>query len=203
MVAAKQKKRGKVNRSRTKLILIGAEGKNKTEKIYFSELFRNNKNYRVRFTTSNETDPVGIVESAVRYVGKEELDFKNGDLAFCLIDTDTNTAKQVQIDKAINLADSNHITLLLSNPCFEIWFLQHFRYSTKSYLTSDEVLRDLESYIPNYKKSLNIYSSIENKQAAAIEHAKKLEKYHTDLGRKKSDMACNPSTEAYKIVEIN
>ena len=40
MVATKQKKRGKVTRSRAKLVLIGAEGHNKTEKIYFNEVFR-------------------------------------------------------------------------------------------------------------------------------------------------------------------
>lgn len=203
MIATKQKKRGKINRFRTKLILICAEGKNKTEKIYFSELFRNNKKYRVRFTSSTETDPVGIVESAVQYINKEELNFNNGDLAFCVIDTDTNSSKQTQISEAITLADSNNIELLLSNPCFEVWFLQHFRYSTKSYLTSDEALKDLQSYIPNYKKNLNIYNTIADKQQLAIKHAKTLEKYHTDLGRKNKTMPCNPSTEIYKIVEIN
>ena len=65
MVATKQKKRGKVTRSRAKLVLIGAEGHNKTEKIYFNEVFRNKKKYRVRFTSSTETDPVGIVESTI------------------------------------------------------------------------------------------------------------------------------------------
>ena len=41
MAAVKQKKRGQVNRSRTKLLLIAAEGRNKTEKLYFHELFQN------------------------------------------------------------------------------------------------------------------------------------------------------------------
>ena len=85
MAAVKQKKRGQVNRSRTKLILIAAEGRNKTEKLYFHELFQNNKDYRVRFTSSTETDPVGIVASAVQYIQSEELDLKNGlarDLGF-------------------------------------------------------------------------------------------------------------------------
>ena len=40
MAAVKQKKRGQVNRSRTKLILIAAEGRNKTEKLYFHELLQ-------------------------------------------------------------------------------------------------------------------------------------------------------------------
>lgn len=105
MAAVKQKKRGQVNRSRTKLILIAAEGRNKTEKLYFHELFQNNKDYRVRFTSSTETDPVGIVASAVQYIQSEELDLKNGDLAFCAVDTDTDISKQGQINQARKLAE--------------------------------------------------------------------------------------------------
>lgn len=99
MAAVKQKKRGQVNRSRTKLILIAAEGRNKTEKLYFHELFQNNKDYRVRFTSSTETDPVGIVASAVQYIQSEELDLKNGDLAFCAVDTDTDMLKWGKMDR--------------------------------------------------------------------------------------------------------
>ena len=152
MAAVKQKKRGQVNRSRTKLILIAAEGRNKTEKLYFHELFQNNKDYRVRFTSSTETDPVGIVASAVQYIRSEELDLKNGDLAFCTIDTDTDISKQGQINQARKLAEKNGVELLISNPCFEVWFLQHFRYSTKSYASNDEVIRDLTTYYSGLQK---------------------------------------------------
>ena len=168
MAAVKQKKRGQVNRSRTKLILIAAEGRNKTEKLYFHELFQNNKDYRVRFTSSTETDPVGIVASAVQYIQSEELDLKNGDLAFCAVDTDTDISKQGQINQARKLAEKNGVELLLSNPCFEIWFLQHFRYSTKSYASNDEVIRDLTTYIPGYKKNANVYDLIAHAQARAV-----------------------------------
>ena len=202
MVATKQKKRGQVSRSRAKLILIGAEGRNKTEKIYFNELFRNRNDYRVRFTSSTETDPVGIVEATARFVKSEDLDFKNGDLAFCAVDTDTDLSKQDQIDRAVRLAEKNNIELLLSNPCFEVWFLQHFRYSTKSYMSNDEVLRELAGYIPDYKKSSNVYGLIESSQEQAIKHAKQLESHHANLGKKKGSMTCNPSTDAYKVLEV-
>ena len=201
MVATKQKKRGKVTRSRAKLVLIGAEGHNKTEKIYFNEVFRNKKKYRVRFTSSTETDPVGIVESTIRYIENEELDLEHGDMAFCTIDTDTDKSKQVQIDRAFKLADKNNIKLLLSNPCFEIWFLQHFRYSTK-YLSNEEVLKELTTYIPEYKKKSSVYDFIEKDQDDAIKRAKQLEKYHAELGIKKNSIECNPSTAVYKVLEI-
>ncbi len=202
MVAAKQKKRGQVNRSRTKMILIGTEGRNKTEKIYFNEFFRNSKNYKVRFPSSTETDPEGIVQSAIRFIRNEELDLSHGDLAFCVMDTDTDKSKQAQIDKALRLAEKNEIQVLLSNPCFEIWFLQHFRYSTKNYLSNDEVIKELAMYIQEYKKNSNVFDLLKNKQDDAVKRAKQLEKFHADLGRKQNSMECNPSTAVYKITEI-
>lgn len=202
MVAVKQKKRDRVNRSRTKLILMGTEGNNKTEKLYFTDLFRNNKSYRVRFTNSTDTDPIRIVEATARQIVKDDIDLKDGDLAFCAIDTDTNTEKQAQIDKAIELAKRQQIKVILSNPCFEIWFLQHFRYSTKAYTTSAEVIKELQTYMPNYKKNASIYVNIKKWQVDAVKRAKKLEKYHRELGRKRQDMMCNPSTEVYKVLEV-
>ena len=189
MAAVKQKKRGQVNRSRTKLILIAAEGRNKTEKLYFHELFQNNKDYRVRFTSSTETDPVGIVASAVQYIQSEELDLKNGDLAFCAVDTDTDISKQGQINQARKLAEKNGVELLLSN-------------STKSYASNDEVIRDLTTYIPGYKKNANVYDLVAHAQEHAVKRAKQLEQHHAELGRKKNSMECNPSTDAYKVLEI-
>ena len=202
MVAARQKKRGKVTRFRTKLVVIGAEGRNKTEKLYFMELFRNNKSYRVKFPTSTDTDPVRIVQAAVQYIRDEEIDQDNGDLVFCVVDTDTDPRKQNEINKAVKIADKHQVKMILSNPCFEIWFLQHYKYSTRSFATSDEVIRELKNHIPDYKKNVSVYAKIKDKQSDAIENAGKLEKYHEDLGRKKYDMECNPSTEVYKIVDV-
>ena len=122
-------------------------------------------------------------------------------MAFCTIDTDTDKSKQVQIDRAFKLADKNNIKLLLSNPCFEIWFLQHFRYSTK-YLSNEEVLKELTTYIPEYKKKSSVYDLIGKDQDDAIKRAKQLEKYHAELGIKQNSIECNPSTAVYKVLEI-
>ena len=49
MVArAKQKKRGQVSRHQKKLILIGAEGKNKTELQYFQQFNRTQDRYTIK-----------------------------------------------------------------------------------------------------------------------------------------------------------
>lgn len=197
-----QKKRGKVSKSRKKILLIGTEGKNKTEKNYFSHFNRMPENdYVIRFSTGNNTDPEGIVDNTVDTVKKEELNFKDGDLAFCVFDTDTGDEKQKQIDAAVIKASKKNVEIILSNPCFEIWFLQHFGYSTKEYKSNGEVLRTLEGFIPEYEKNSDPFVILNPLTAEAIRNSKKLEKYHDDLGHRSKSMERNPSTEVYKIIE--
>lgn len=52
----------------------------------------------------------------------------------------------------MKLARQNNISVFLSNPCFEIWYLLHFRYSTKLYGSNEEVIKELGSYISDYSK---------------------------------------------------
>ena len=68
--------------------------------------------------------------------------------------------------------------------------------------SNDEVIRDLTTYIPGYKKNANVYDLIAHAQAHAVKRAKQLEQHHAELGRKKNSMECNPSTDAYKVLEI-
>lgn len=71
MGRAKQVKRRLKHRTEKNIILIGAEGKNKTEKMYFTELgneFRDR--YLIKFAKGNSTDPVGIVKDTIKDSGK-------------------------------------------------------------------------------------------------------------------------------------
>ena len=38
------------------------------------------------------------------------------------------------------------IHLVISNPCFGIWYLLHKRYSTKKYDESEQVISELKNY---------------------------------------------------------
>ena len=68
--------------------------------------------------------------------------------------------------------------------------------------SNDEVIRDLITYIPGCKKNANVYDLIAHAQEHAVKRAKQLEQHHAELGRKKNSMECNPSTDAYKALEI-
>lgn len=196
-----QKQRGKIGKKRKKLILIGCEGKNKTEKNYFKEFNQRQKKYTIQSAKGNRTDPRGIVEDTISSIEKEELQLEDGDLAFCLFDSDTDIKKQSQIEQAIYLAGQYGVEILLSVLCFEVWFLQHFQYSTGQ-LSGNQAITKLKRFIPEYEKNQNIFSKLEAYTEIAVENAKRLEKYHDDIGVQCRSIERNPSTEVYKLVEI-
>ena len=95
-----------------------------------------------------------------------------GDAAFCLVDSDVDPAKNSQLEKADSEA-TDGIKLVVSSPCFEIWYLCHFSASTRQYGSNDEVLRILKQHIPEYKKEMTgIWEIIWNKTDTAIHNAK-------------------------------
>ena len=91
-----QKQRGRNERSTKRFILIGTEGKNKTEIGYFNKFNRIQKNFWVRFSSGNSTDSMGIVEDIKR--SKDSLVFRADDLAFAVFDADLwgTRGKQIQ-----------------------------------------------------------------------------------------------------------
>ena len=84
-----------------------------------------------------------------------------------------------------------HATLLVSNPCVELWFLLHYQ-NIENETSSEECLRKLLTHSPQYEKGTLTDSEkqvlIEN-MPEAVERAKKLEEYK------------NPSTLVYRLIE--
>jgi len=196
-----EKARGKATRKTKMVMLLSLEGNNKTEKNYFSN-FKDNKKFAINFSNGNYTDPVNMAHALIEDSRYETLDFKRGDKAYCIFDTDVDPLKQVEIDKAISICSPKHAEVILSNPCFEIWFLCHFTNSTKHYSTNDELLKVLKRIIPGYDKHVDIFDKIKNNTSIAITNSKQLDDHHLSIGKMPRTMDCNPSTEVYKIVEI-
>lgn len=92
------------------------------------------------------------------------------------------------------MAKQNNVSLYLSNPCFEIWYLLHFRYSTKPYCSNDEAIKELNNYISDYSKSKDVFELI-------VGNSKKLEDYHLSNGTI-DRIKKIPYTDVYKIVEM-
>ena len=189
----------KVRKQKSK-ILIAAEGKNKTEKTYFSNFEDGKKTYNITYARGNNTDPLKLVKMLIKEIDELKLDLQDDDVAYCIFDTDVDTNKNKIIEEAIQLARKNNIKIITSSPCFELWFLLHYDYTTAN-MDSEEVIKRLKEYYPKYEKNINSYPDIIKEIDLAIDRAKKLEKYQTDNNRRIGTVEANPNTEVYKIVE--
>ena len=156
-------------------------------------------NYIIKLANGNSTDPVKMVNDIIRTMRLNEIDSKYGDKVYCVFDGDMNDSKNAQIIKAMSLASKYNIEIIVSNPCFEEWFLCHFEYTTK-YLSSNEVINKLRIYIPNYEKNLDIFNRINDFTDTGVRNAKKQVKYHESLGRNINLVQSNPCISVYKIV---
>ncbi len=189
----------KVRKQKNK-ILIASEGKNKTEKTYFSNFEDGKKSYNITYAKGNNTDPLKLVKMLIKEIGELKLDLQDNDVAYCIFDTDVNPNKNKIIEEAIELAKKNDIKIITSSPCIELWFLLHYEYTTAN-MDNEEVIKRLKKYYPKYEKNVNIYPDIIEKIDIAINRAKKLEKYQIDNNKRIGTVEANPNTEVYKIVE--
>ncbi len=195
-MVTKQEKRGIRKRIRRKMIVIGCEGNNITEKNYFQSLSM--PNYRVIFAPGNDTDPVHIVNCVKKKI--MQIDTMKGDMAFCVFDIDNLEKQEKQFLEAKKIADKKSIQMISSNPCFEVWFLEHFIYTTKPFSHSKDVIEELKKYIPDYDKTKNYSELLNDKLEIAMANCKKLELYHLEC-QHESILSKNPSSLVYEIFD--
>jgi hypothetical protein len=175
-------------------ILIACEGA-KSEPYYLNRLRHAYRlsSARVRITPAGATDPMGIVSFAEQQLGKEGFD-----RAYCVFDRDshTNYAQALQ-----RLSQSNKLVAINSVPCFEIWVLLHFKYSTAPFnavgndSACDRIIREIQKYLPQYTKGLiDLFDVLHSNMDTAITHAGQLATYNV------SNNSMNPATQMHTLV---
>lgn len=195
---SKDRKRNRHNIERKPVILISFEGK--TEKKYFSHFGGRNYKYNLELAPGNQTDPINIVNRAINGIKENDIDIKNGDKVYCIIDTDMDSQNNKTIEKAIALANKKGIKVITSSPCIELWFYLHFEY-IQSPINNKEVLLKLKAKIPNYEKGKDIFEVICKNTNTAIKNAKKLEKYQIKTGKKIQTVEANPHSQVYEVID--
>ena len=93
---------------------------------------------------------------------------------------------------------------IFSNPCFEIWYVLHFRDApfgkNAGYVKS--MVKDLvKDKYPDYCETVDIFNYIFDKQAEALRRAKQLHKSHKDVHRTVYCHDCNPFTNIYEFID--
>ena len=179
---------------------MAAEGNNKTERLYFGAFADERCN--IRFAKGNDTDPMHLANSLLNEYRRLELDSELGDSAFCLVDGDLSLLQEKLISQAENKLSRICGAMIVSNPCFEIWFLCHYTFSTKLFSSGQEVIETLKQYVPDYSKSKkNMYDLLKEKTSDGIANAKRLEQYHIAADNNIRQYDCQPRTDVYKVVE--
>ena len=193
------KKRSIRVRKRKPVMLIIAEGRNQTETLYFDS-FNNSKSlYTIKIVKGgNKTSPAKLLHKLEEQWHEYQLDERYGDIAFIVLDLDIDPKKATEIKRLS--VETGFVTFIISNPCFEVWFLLHFRYSTKGYIDGESVIKDLKKYLPAYTKSSNVSVVIDDLLQDALNNANKLEEYYNSLDYKWPSVSRNPWTDVHKVI---
>jgi hypothetical protein len=141
-------------------ILICCEG-SKTEPHYFNAIRgeMGAPKERLIVLPTPHTDPLGIVTEVRDY--RKELrtdgDWGKADTAWAVFDGDEHIqADAVRWHEAIDMARANAISLAITNPSFEYWYLIHFQ-DQRSNIHRDSAKARLAAHVPGYEKSRVLY----------------------------------------------
>ena len=179
-------------------VLIVCEG-GKTEPNYFGRLRTvcGLANANIRITPADGTDPVSIVRFA-----QDEYD--EHDRVYCVFDRNghPNFDEALTLARQSALGKSGVLRTITSVPCFELWVLLHFAYSTAPFNKAgsdspcDRVLRAVRGHFNDYDKGRqDIYDKLSALQDKAIAHAIRLAKHNRETDSR------NPATEVHELVE--
>lgn len=201
---AKDLQRRKPKKEPYKTILIVCEGE-KTERLYFEKLKTHLRLSSANIIVVNGTGsaPINLIDFAMKYIEK----MADIDEVYCVFDKDEHSTFDAALKKIDayrpkrNSKSKPKFIAITSTPCFEVWLLLHFCYTSKPYVKShhktaaEQVISELKKYFPSYAKSESLFLSIKEKQKTAIIHAKKL------ANENKSMNSNNPSTNVHELVE--
>lgn len=210
MVSSKQRnidayKRRRAFKEQRKSILIVSEG-SKTEPIYFNSLKSNLRLAMVEVEIVGEgAAPITVVNSAIQLRKKRKQIAKKSptktayEVIYCVIDVEAPNPHE-SLAEAVSKAKDNKLEVILSNPCFEYWYILHFRKNSAPFYRSQDAKAALRQEHAAYCESdTTIFDVVYPKTANAIKHSKEvLKEQHNDT----EDLSnCNPSTHVHKIVE--
>lgn len=192
-------------------VLIVCEGE-KTEVNYFKGLIQNERlntaNIEVIYSEKGSA-PIRIVECAI-----EKAETQEGlDRVFCVFDRDSHSSYELAINKIKRYKPGRKskskplFEAIVSSPCFEIWILLHFEYTTKSYnrtekhSSCDSLVTALKLHIPDYAKNIdNLYGKTKKYHKEAISNAKKLK--NDNVQTKSTNPATNVDTLIQYLINL-
>lgn len=143
---------------------------------------------------------LGLIKRALKerrnadYAAERERDaFLRYDEVWCVYDVDDTP--EGKLSEARELADKECLRLAVSNPCFELWLLLHFRGSPGARQRAD-VQGMLEDYMPGYRKHVDFSIFSKHRLADAESRACELDREACE----DNEPHRNPTTGMFRLV---
>jgi hypothetical protein len=180
------------------MILVLTEG-TKTEPQYLSGIVNSLKNPRVSIQIAKQHGvPVTLIreakslKDASRQLAESAKDHNLAyDAVWCVFDVDDHLG----ISNVKEMARDNGIELAISNPCFELWLLLHFRESP-GMQHRQKIVELLRQNVAGYVKDIR-FDLFAGKHIDAKGRARRLDHLADACG----EPGQNPTTGVYRLIE--
>lgn len=157
----------------------------------------------VKVDGDSDSSPISVVDYAIKEKAKQlklakENKIYEYEAVYCVIDVDDHPTLKAALSKARD----NKLISIVSNECFELWYLLHFiPYSTK-HLSRRELEKQLTTHLgkPYDKGDDKIFYQIKDKESTAINIAKQLDSSALSESSERNPKR-NPSTDVYVLIE--
>jgi hypothetical protein len=200
-------------RSKRKSMLIVCEGEN-TEPEYLKTL----KDALVLGAIVDiqvhggvgHTDPLGLIKEAEAFAKRRKKEAKDSptkteyDSEWVVFDAEQRT--DAELREAIHVARRAKVTLIISRPCFEAWYLHHEKLNLPAMTSGRDAEHQLVRVIPEYGKNRSAariaaeWALKEKRLETALRHARAVEaEVFSDLNFKELPMS--QGTAVHCLVE--
>lgn len=193
---------GHPTRARSRVVrrelLVFTEGE-RTEEGYLVHWWRAHRDQVTVTIDDFHGGPLPLVDRAVAAKRSEVSEERRGrgrshDEVWCVFDRDAHP----NVPQALEKAAANGISVALSNPCIELWFILHFA-DQNAHLERDEAQRQSKTLL-GCEKTLTpaALAELEVRYAEAKARAVKLDEKHAGDG---SPPHSNPSSNLWQLVD--
>lgn len=145
-------------------VFVLVEGR--TEEIYLSHLKVRGSNYTLHVERFDGNQPMKMVKRCAARFKERGMSRKSGDRVFCVLDVDNNSVDDLR--ETMDYAKNHGIELIISNPCFEVFFLLHFQDSVPL-KSAAEIKEDTKSHIKGYTETMDCWHLLLKRKERALE----------------------------------
>ncbi len=179
-------------------ILVLCEGA-KCEPGYLRAFCRHARNTAVVFDNAAGLDPKALVEVARNRLHESRREAKRYrdahrafDQVWCVVDVDDHR----RLQEARIMARDNDIELVVSNPCFELWLILHFREQT-AHIDRFQLKSACRKLPPGNHRDHPPFDAFMPRYDDAVRRARHLDEVHGRNG----EPGKNPSTGVHRLTE--